>query len=688
MEEMSKPRHKKHGWNLVEIVVGLGLIVASILILYVAIIPTPDIATFTQRKILQSTKIYDRTGDVLLYDLNRDFQRRVIPLAEISPYLKNATVAIEDAEFYQHYGVRPLAVVRAMIINILTGEFSQGGSTITQQVVKNSVLTTDKTIDRKLKEWVLAVKLEQKYSKDQILEWYLNENPYGGTLYGVEEASQAFFRKSAHDVTLAEAAYLAALPQAPSYYSPQGEHRDALEARKNTVLSRMRELGFITQEEYDGAKDESVAFYKVLDGSLKAPHFVFYVQHYLEQKYGARALAENGLTVTTTLDYTLQEKAELIVNQYALQNEKDFNAENAGLVAIDPTNGHILTMVGSRGYFDTDIDGNVNVTTAYRQPGSTFKPFVYAAALEKGYTRNTILYDVPTQFVPTCDPFNFTNNTPCYAPDNYDLLYRGPMTMMQALAQSINVPAVKTLYLVGIDNAIQMARRLGVTTLTNSGRYGLTLVLGGGEVTLLQMTSAYGVFANKGVRHDPVFILEVKDAQGNVLEKYNDTSGSQVLDPGVAADISFMLSNNEARTPAYGANSPLYFPGRDVAAKTGTTNDSRDAWIIGFTPNIVVGAWAGNNDNSPMVKQVAGYIVAPLWNTFMKEAIVLRPKEYFREPTMIDESLPPRLQGIADGHSLLFGTDKNNPRGPAPINPASDPQFRNWEAAVLSWLGS
>jgi membrane peptidoglycan carboxypeptidase len=312
---------------------------------------------------------------------------------------------------------------------------------------------------------------------------------------------------------------------------------------------------------------------------------------------------------------------------------------------------------------------------------------VYAAALEKGYTRNTILYDVPTQFAPVCDAFNRSTKPPCYAPDNYDEKFRGPMTMMQALAQSINIPAVKTLYLVGIQNALDMAKRLGITTLTDVSRYGLTLVLGGGEVTLLQMTSAYGVFAAEGVRHDPVMVLEVKDSTGKILEKYEPESGSQVLSPDVAHDISFMLSDNTARTPAYGANSPLNIPGFDVAVKTGTTNDSRDAWIIGYSPNIVVGTWAGNNDNSPMVKQVAGYIVAPLWNAFMQHALAVRPKEYFKEPTVIDTSLPPRLQGLPDPHSILFSIDKNNPRGAAPINPASDPQYRNWETAVQSWLG-
>ncbi|HXK39477.1 MAG TPA: transglycosylase domain-containing protein, partial [Candidatus Paceibacterota bacterium] len=351
-------------------------VVAGGLFLWAASIRLPQFDVFEERKIEQSTKIYDRTGEKLLYDLHENVQRTVVPFTQISRNVKNAVVAIEDAEFYEHGGIKFSAIIRATFANILSGGFSQGGSTITQQVVKNSLLTQEKSITRKLKEWSLSVKLEQALSKEEILALYLNETPWGGALYGVEEASREFFNKHAADLTLAESAYLAALPQAPTYYSPYGEHTDALEARKNLVLSRMEELGFITEEEREAAEKEVVTFNPRPESRLKAPHFVFYVREYLERKYGGRAIEERGLKVTTTLDYELQEEAQEIIRRGALENEEKFNAENAGVIALDPKTGQILAMVGSRDYFDEEIDGNVNVTLAKRQPGSSFKPFV------------------------------------------------------------------------------------------------------------------------------------------------------------------------------------------------------------------------------------------------------------------------------------------------------------------------
>lgn len=671
---------------------SIGLFVTGAFFIWAATLKLPDVESFSERKITQATKIYDRTGEILLYDLHRDTNRTIVPLDDISRNIQNATIAIEDDRFYDHFGVRPIATLRAVFIQPLRGRGVQGGSTITQQVVKNSILTADRDISRKLKEWVLAVRLEGVLSKEEILELYLNETPYGGTIYGVEEASKSFFGKAARDVSVAEAAYLAALPQAPTFLSPYGNNRTSLENRKNLVLFRMRELGFISEDEYQDATAEEVTFQSQRISSIRAPHFVFYVREMLEREYGQRALEESGWRIITTIDMTLQEEAERIVAEYAMINKDNFDAENAALVAVDPHTGDILSMVGSRNYFDPDIDGNFNIALAERQPGSAFKPFVYAEALRKGYTPDTILFDVPTQFSTTCAADSRSNTGDCYAPNNYDFEFRGPMTLRDALAQSVNVPAVKALYLVGLPEAIRLARALGITTLESGARYGLTLVLGGGEVRLLDMVSAYGVFAAEGVRNPHRPVMRIENREGDVIKTY-PIAPDRVLEANTANTISDMLSDNEARIPAFGANSPLHFPGRHVAAKTGTTNDSRDAWIVGYTPHIAVGAWAGNNDNRPMVKSVAGFIIAPLWRDFMALAMERYPNTPFPEAReTVTPSDKPVLRGVWFGdesgfsvHSILYWVDKENPRGPRPENPERDSQFTLWEYAVRTW---
>ncbi len=693
---MSAPRSAPWRCTLLTSVLtllGIGFFIVGGVLVFVAFTPVPDIDSFAARQIDQSTKIYDRTGQVLLYDYNRDAKRNVVPLADISPHTINATIAIEDSSFYEHGGIRFTSIMRAVLINTLGVALSQGGSTITQQVVKNELLTSKKSIIRKINEWMLSIKMEQIYSKDQILETYLNNIPYGSTLYGIEAASEAYFGKPAKDLSLAQAAYLAAMIQAPSYYSPYGTHQTELAARKNLVLDRMHTLGFIDDAAHASARAENVSFSRAGHNAIIAPHFVFYILGQLEEKYGSQALV-SGLKVITTLDAELEVKAESVVNQYALENVKKFKASNASLVALDPATGQILAMVGSRDFFDPDIDGQYNATLASRQPGSTMKPFIYALALMNGYTRNTIIFDVPTQFSTTCSPSDTTNNkSPCYAPSNYDHAFRGPMTFETALAQSINIPAIKTLYLVGIQKAINLAKAFGLSSLGDPSQYGLTLVLGGGEVRLLDLTGAYATFANDGIKNTPTGILEVSDANGNTLEKYT-TESSIVLPAPIARDISAMLSDAPARLPEYPLNSPLSFPRYDVAVKTGTTDDTRDAWIIGYTPSIAIGVWVGNNDNSPMVKSVAGFIAAPMWHEVMAYALSKYPRGYFGEPSPITPSVPPMLQGNwrvpdAEGniipHSLLYWTDKNNPQGPPPSNPAQDPQFRYWEYGVAAW---
>jgi 1A family penicillin-binding protein len=669
-----------------------GIMMIGVFTAWAIVVSIPSIDNIQNRVVGESTKIYDRTGNVLLYDVHGSMRRTEVPLEDISPYIRNATVAIEDATFYSHFGFRPMAFLRAILVNLglRDGYRGQGGSTITQQVIKNTLLTADKTPIRKAKEIVLAMKLERIASKDQILNIYLNETSYGGTVYGAEEASQYFFAKHAKDVTLAEAAYLASLPQAPTRYSPYGSHRDELDERKDLVLSRMHDLGYINDDEYTAASAEQIEFSKQSEAGIKAPHFVFYIREQLEEKYGADTVANEGLRVITTLDYELQLKAEEIVRRRALSNEKQFNAENAGLVAIDPKTGQILAMVGSRGFLDEDIDGQVNVTIMPRQPGSSFKPFVYATAFEKGYTPETMLFDVQTQFSTACSPTEVDRSeAPCYSPGNYDHVFRGPVSIRNALAQSLNIPAVKTLYLAGINESIETAVDMGISTLVDAGRYGLTLVLGGGEVTLLEMTSAYGVFANDGVRNAPAGILRVEDG-GDLLEEYEQKE-SRVLDSQVARTISDILSDNVARTPLYGANSPLYFPNHSVAAKTGTTNDNRDAWVIGYSPSIVAGAWAGNNIPTPMT-QISGLIVTPMWREFMDIALEKYAGDDFIPPAPdpSQDSLPPVLKGewntnpALGVHEILYWLQKNNPRSGSG-NSQGDSQYSHWEYPVMLW---
>lgn len=691
--------------DLIIILCALGLLGGGIILLWIASFDIPDLSVFTERKISQSTKIYDRTGEILLYDVHEDIKRTIIDPANISRHIKNATVAIEDSQFYEHNGIEPLAFVRAIFVNLREGEFSQGGSTLTQQVIKNTLLTTEKKVSRKLKEWVLAIKLENMLTKDEILGLYLNESPYGGSIYGIEEATRAFFDKSANDVTIAEAAYLAALPQAPTYYSPYGNNAEALEARKNLVLRRMLDGGFITNEEFEEAKEEFVQFMPRGELGILAPHFVFYVIEELEKEYGKSAIEERGFTVITSLDYNIQKYAEEEVKKFALQNKETFDAENAAAVVIDPKTGDILAMVGSRDYFDEEIDGNFNVALAHRQPGSAFKPFAYATALKKGYTPDTVVFDVQTEFSTYCKPDGSPinpNSDPdevCYMPENYTHSFVGPVSLRDALAQSMNIPAIKVLYLAGTRDTLITARDLGIQSLSNVNSYGLTLVLGGGEVSPLDITGAYSVFANDGIRNEYRGILLIKDNEENTIFTAR-SNPYRVLDKEVARNISDMLSDNEARTPLFGANSLLYFSDKDVAVKTGTTNDYRDAWVVGYSPTVAVGVWVGNNDNHAM-RSVSGLRASPLWRSVMDYALAQKNTEEFITPRGYDSDIKPILRGVwqnggsaqgtstpngLDIHSILHWVTLNNPQGPIPSNPNdASSQYENWEWAVQKW---
>jgi membrane peptidoglycan carboxypeptidase len=719
---MTRRSHIKK-WIRPVLIVGVSVTFIGIGLggLWVATLKMPDLQSFENRKVIESTKIYDRTGEFLLYDTGINTRRTNVDISDISLYVQKATIAIEDSDFYTNLGIEPLSIVRAVIANFVAGGYTQGASTITQQVVKNSLLTQDKTISRKLKEAVLALKLTRVLSKDQILNMYFNETAYGGTIYGVEEASISFFGLPSKNVSLAQAAYLAAIPQAPTYFSPYGTHKEALDARQRLVLTRMKTLGLITKDEFDQAVAEKVVFLPKNESGIRAPHFVMFVREYLIDKYGEDSVANGGLRVTTTLDYKMQQLAQDTVKKFGPTLEKNFNASNTAMVAINPQTGDILTMLGSRDYFDPKIDGNFNIALAKRQPGSTFKPFVYATAFKEGYTPETVLFDVETQFSTRCSVDGKPNNPSddakkvCYTPQEYDGKWEGPMTIRTALAHSRNVPAVKTLYLAGINDSIQTAEDLGITTLNDPDRYGLTLVLGGGEVSLLDMTSAYGVFANDGMRNPYRSVLKVVDSKGNVLEESPEPTPAQVLAPEVSRQISDILSDPKVRMASLQPVAESI--GRPVAIKTGTTNDFRDVWAIGYTPNLVVGAWAGKNDNTPLKQNVAGLIIAPVWGAFTSQAVKDLPVEGFKAPPPPLADNKPVLRGIWHGgvsyttdsvsggiateftppetrqevvvnnvHTILHWVDKDNPLGPAPANPTGDSQYQNWEYGVRKWF--
>lgn len=715
-------RHRKNRRllkNLLLLLAGIFILISGVMVVFLSSLKIPDFQAFGDRKVINSTQIYDRTGEILLYDIHQDVKRTGISFEQMGLNIKNATVAIEDSEFYNHSGIRATSIIRAVLSNVFSNK-TQGGSTITQQLVKNTLLTQSKSYIRKIKEWVLAIKIDNSMPKEKILEAYLNEIPYGGNVYGIEAASKTYFNKKAQDLTLAEAAYLASIPQSPTTLSPYGKNKDKLETRKNLVLSRMLELKFITKEEYDKAKSETVAFVPQATQGIRAPHFVFFIKDYLEQKYGNEMVERGGLKVTTTLDASLQAKAEETVKAGALQNEKDWNGKNAGLVAIDPKTGQILTMVGSRDYFDKTIDGNYNIATANRQPGSSFKPFIYATAFNKGFTPDTVLFDLPTEFQTTCDAEGKAlpghNQKNCYMPDNYDGKYRGPLVLRDALAQSINIPAVKLFYLAGRSDSLKTAESMGISTLKNVNQYGLTLVIGGGEVSLLDMVSSYGVFANDGARNPYTGILKIEDLNGKVLEEFQ-LNTQNVLPKNTALTISDILSDEKARVPTFGSHSVLFIPGKDVAVKTGTTNNNKDAWTIGYTPSLVVGVWAGNNDNVPMKKGGAA-VAGPIWNKFINEALKTMPSESFEKPNLeVDVTkVKPILRGqwlgnenffidkisgklatvntpketteekvVTNVHTILYWVNKNDILGPVPSNPANDAQFNHWEIPVQNW---
>ncbi len=665
----------------------------------------PDPNKLMDRSIPLSTKIYDRTGEALLYEIHGDERRTLINLEELPKYVTQATVAAEDRDFYKHKGVSIVGIIRSLIRNVLTGS-KVGGSTITQQFVKNAVLTSEKTYVRKIKEVILAWQIETRFSKDQILKLYLNEIPYGKTAYGIEAAARVYFNKSAKDLSLAETATIVGLVQAPTAI---WNNKDRLTIRKEYVLDSMVKEGYITEEEAKKAREEKLVFNTRFE-AITAPHFVEYVQQILTERYGEKNVEQGGLKVITTLDVEKQKVGEEVVKKGAESNEKKYKAENASLVAIDTKTGDILTMVGSRDFFDDKYDGKVNIATRLNQPGSSIKPLIYATSFAQGLTPDTILFDVVTKF---------KTATKDYVPQDYDGKERGPVTIRKALAGSLNIPAVKALYIAGVDTVLKTAKDFGYTTFDDQKGIGLSMVLGGADVTLLEHTAAFATFAREGIRHPTRAILRIEDSKGKILEE-PPVEEIKVMDVEPVRQLTSILTDNNARAYVFGSKSPLILPDRVVAAKTGTTNEWRDGWALGYTPSIAVGVWAGNNDNTKMKAGADGvFVAAPIWNSYMQKVLKGQPAETFKKPQPVKTSKP-ILNGkfeveqdvavdsitqkvipaeclnqypqefittkkIKSVHDTLYWIDRTDPRGPIPSNPTKDPQYQRWEDAAQSW---
>lgn len=690
----------------------------------------PDPNKVNKRIVAESTKIYDRTGTHILYEIHGEEKRTLIPFEDMPQSIRWATIASEDQDFYSHHGIKLSSIIRAVLKDISNRGAAQGGSTITQQFVKNSILTSEKTLTRKIKEVILSLEIEQKFSKDEILRMYLNEIPYGSNAYGIESAAQTFFGKNAKDLDYDEAALLAVLPRATTFFSPFGSHTDRLKVNQEGVLDKMGNLGYLSKEKVEEYKKVDVlAKITVKKENIQAPHFVMYVKDYLEEKYGTQEMEEGGMKIYTTLDWEKQQIAEKAVKEGVEKNKNSWNAGNAALVAIDPKTGQILSMVGSMDYFESPqpegctvgknckFEGQVNVAIRDRQPGSSFKPYVYLTAFSKGYFPETILYDVETDFN--------KGSEDNYIPQNYDGQFRGPLMMKEALGMSLNVPAVKTLYLAGVKDSIELAKNLGINGLNEPDRYGLSLVLGGGEVQLLDHTNAYATLANNGVKHTKTAILRIEDKDGNIVEEFKDKKGDAVVKEEYIAMLDSVISDNKNRASVFGENSPLRFDDRQVAAKTGTTNEFRDGWTMGYTPGIAVGVWAGNNDNTPMKAGADGVnVAAPIWRSFLDQVLVNYNKEEFPKynseevlkdiekdiligkldtekkvevceiPGKDDKwckankycpSDEKKDKTIVEAHNILWYVDREDPQSDKPESPKSDPQFERWEEGVREW---
>lgn len=616
----------------------LGMFFYSLFLIIVAHdLPAPNSLSHSQSP--QTTEFFDRKGR-LLYRLYEGKNRTPIKLAEVPKDLINATIAIEDKNFYAHSGIDFYGIARAAMAFLQESKV-QGGSTITQQLIKNTLLTPERTLTRKFKEIQIAFWTEKIYSKDEILQMYFNEVPYGGPAWGIAAAAQTYFNKNAGELNLAESSYLAGLPVSPTTYSPYGSNPELGKQRQKEVLRRMVEDGYITQKQADDAFAIELKINPPIN-KIEAPHFVMYVRSLLSKKYGDKLVSQGGLKVYTTLDLDIQEYAEKIV-QDEVSSLNPLHVTNGAAMVTDAKTGYILAMVGSKNYWDPN-GGNFNVTIARRQPGSSIKPITYATGFKNGYSPGSILLDTPITYASSWER---------YSPVNYDGRFHGPVTIRTALGSSYNVPAVKMLASVGLDKMIQTARDLGITTFDEPERYGLSLTLGGGEVKLIEMMGAYGAFSQNGIKFQVQPVIKILDSDGNTLEDNSIPEGTRVLPAGVAYMISDILADNKARIPAFGPNSLLNIPGKTIAVKTGTTDNKRDNWTFGYTAEYVVGVWVGNNNNEPMDPKLTSGITgaSPIWNKIINKLLEGRPNVAFERP-------PEIKIGIVSGNRDLVLSDK------------------------------
>lgn len=641
MKEKTFNQEKNNKWYFrILMQIALGFFDVFVVIFLLAFLTfvyfytnTPDIKDIQNIEINETSVIYDSSGEHILYKIFGEENRKIIPHEDMPEVAKITAIAAEDDNFYNHFGIDPKSLLRAVKKNVQNDKLQQGASTITQQLARSLFLTREKTITRKAKEAILAIKLEKTFSKDEILDMYLNQIPYGANAYGIQSASQTYFGKNAKDLTLDEAAFLAVLPNAPSLYFPYGKNDKELAAKQKFILERLEKLNLASSEEVQRALSiNTFAKLKPISRDIKAPHFVMYVIQRLEEEYGRDMLEKGGLKIITTLNWEKQIQAE-----ETLKNSKNhlnsYGASNASLVAIEPSTGKILAMVGSLDYFDKSIDGEVNVADRIRQPGSSFKPIVYAKAFEKGLQPETLLYDVRTNFGPDGSGKN-------YIPQNYNGKFNGLVSMRQALAMSLNIPAVKTLYIAGVPDTIELARRLGITTLNDDGNYGLALALGGGAVKLIEETAAFSVFANDGMKNKTTTISNITNSKNETVYNFKN-AGERVINAEIARKVNSVLSDNQARTPVFGPNNAFNIKDKNVAGKTGTTQDYRDAWTVGYTPSIAVGVWAGNNDNSPMRAGADGsYVAGPIWKAYMTKMLESKPREEFIAYQKIESETP------------------------------------------------
>ncbi|GIW10212.1 MAG: penicillin-binding protein 1A [Dehalococcoidia bacterium] len=704
------PQRQRGRWRLL---LGLFLVLTGGTLLlgawtYQALVGTlAPPGTLVRRVPPSSTKIYDRTGKFLfeIFDPTGG-KRTLVPLAQIPRALREATIATEDGDFYANPGVSLRGALRALLTNLRAGEIVEGGSGITQQLVKNVIIPPEErfthSFTRKLREAVLAFEITRRYSKDQILEWYLNEVYYGNLSYGVEAAAQTYFGKHAADLTLAESAFLAGLVQAPARYSPSSDLA-AAKARQSEVLELMVRRGFITTAEAEAARQAELHF-RSPGFPMTAPHFVTYVRERLEATYGRRLIEQGGLRVVTTLDLELQQLAERTV-QEGVRQLAGIGATNGALVAIEPASGEVLALVGSADFWNETIDGQVNVALRPRQPGSAFKPITYLAAFLNGYSPATMLLDVPTRY-----PDGANGD---YVPQNADGTYRGPVRVRQALAQSLNPPAVRALQFAGVANVVELAHRLGITDLRTPGRYGLSLTLGGGEVKLLDLTYAYSVLANGGVMAgssvppfrqtpglrtlEPTVILEVTDPWGNVLEEHRTPRHERIVPAAESFLVTDILTDANARAPMFGLEGPLTLAGRPAAVKTGTTTDYRDFWTIGYTPQLAVGVWVGNTNGRPMKPALSTTTAAPIWNRFLSAALARQEVKRFLPPPDIEYATVCAISGQKPTPFCPLAREVFvKGQTPTMVCPVHRPVTRNGQTTVVTvlppeaagWLGA